>query len=135
MARLILILLILTAVLTTTGYFYGASQKNTLVGGGVSQNIINRIAILQEDYKATNGKYLQILEGNRLPHYETGRILDKFGERLPENVSINVYTTPEGQKGYWLEYKDIDGHYSVGFGPHAAEHTWTKLPFVSSTST
>lgn len=121
MARLILALLI---VLLGAGVYWYTNRDTTDFGANISQNTINRIITLQENYKATNGRYLQILEGNKLPHYETGTILNKLGEELPEGVSINIYEGEDGN-GYQICYEDIDARTCRGFGPQAATYTFT----------
>jgi hypothetical protein len=75
--------------------------------------------------------------GNTLPSTESGSVQSKFGKALPENVRIDVYNGPHG-KGYQITYEENGVVHSVGYGPEAADLTYTielPKPPVSATST
>jgi len=83
------------------------------------------------------GRYLQVMPGNTLPSYESGSVQAKFGKALPENIRIDVYTSPHGQ-GYQIYYEENGVAHSVGYGPEAADRTYTiefPKPAASATST
>ena len=77
------------------------------------------------------------MPGNTLPSTESGSLQSKFGKALPENVRIDVYELPHG-KGYQIYYEENGAAHSVGYGPEAADHTYTiefPKPQASATST
>jgi len=92
---------------------------------------INEIVSAENAYYAKYGKYLQVMLGNKLPHYETGTIKEKLGKNVPANIVIDVYETVGGEnyqtkyKGYQIQYEDDTAYYSLGFGIQAKERTWT----------
>ena len=83
------------------------------------------------------GSYLRVLSGNTLPSYESGSVQSKFGKALPENIRIDVYNSPHGL-GYQIYYEENGVAHSVGYGPEAADRTFTiefPKPAPSATST
>ena len=97
---------------------------------------IDKIITAQEEYYKINGKYLQIIPNNKLPHYETGTVSDKLGKNVPSNIRIDVYETWDGKRGYQLFYEDANNFYSIATGTQSAKRTWTKAkpqPVASST--
>jgi hypothetical protein len=46
--------------------------------------------VLEQEYMAKYGRYLQVMPGNTLPSTESGSRQSKFGEALPENMRIDV---------------------------------------------
>ena len=97
---------------------------------------VTDILIAQQAYFQANGKYLQIKEGNALPHYEAGTVEQKLGKNVPTNIKVDVYAAPTG-RGYQLYYEDAAARYSVGVGPESASRNYiiSKALFVSSTTT
>src|SRR3990167_7987695 len=77
---------------------------------------ISEIVSAETEYYQANGKYLQVLKGNKLPHYEKGSVAQKLGKTLPANALVNTYLTPEGNKGFFVQYQDNTGFYSYGYG-------------------
>jgi IstB-like ATP binding protein len=90
---------------------------------------VSEIATLEQEHMSKYGRYLQVMPGNTLPSYESGSVQAKLGKALPENIRINVYESPHG-KGYQIMYYEEDGvFHSVGYGPEAADRTYTfELP-------
>lgn len=78
--------------------------------------------------QASKGEYVQILEGNKLPDDAKGAL----STRLPDNVSINTHSGPEGD-GYSIVTKEKDQTISIGIGAYAEEYTWVKKNEASST--
>jgi len=96
---------------------------------------VRDIATLQDSYFEKTGSYLQILPGNQLPEYEDGSVSQKLGGTLPSDAYVHVYESPKG-KGYQIFFKDGNTLISTGFGPEAADRTFTKelTPVLSATS-
>lgn len=93
------------------------------------------IASLEDSYFAKNGKYLQIIPGNLLPDYETGTVIEKLGANIPADARVNVYESPKGF-GYQVVYQDMGAVYAVGYGPEAADRTYSyPVPTISASST
>jgi len=94
------------------------------------------IAGLEETYRRQTGKYLQIQPGNVLPPYESGTVSEKLGNTIPDNARVDIYEAPGGT-GYQISYEDNGALYSFGYGPEAADRTFTVKPsaIVSATST
>ena len=80
----------------------------------------DRIHQLETDYFNKNGKYLQILEGNKLPSYEPGTISEKLGENIDQSYKVDVYKTPKGEHGYTVFFEDSNNYYAVSEGPEKA---------------
>lgn len=81
--------------------------------------------------QASKTEYVQVLEGNRLPSDAKGGL----STRLPDNVSINTHTGPEGS-GYSIVTREANKTTSVGLGAYAEEHTWVvERPAPVATST
>lgn len=97
---------------------------------------VRDIAMLQDSYFEKTGNYLQILPGNELPAHEEGSVTQKLGGTLPADAYVHVYESPKG-KGYQIFFKDGNTLISTGFGPEAADRTYTKelAPALSATST
>ena len=98
---------------------------------------IGDIPQLEQEYMAKYGRYLQVMPGNTLPTTESGSVQSKFGKVLPENIRIDVYESPHG-KGYQIYYEESGVAHSVGYGPEAADRTFTiefPKPAASATST
>lgn len=93
---------------------------------------IDEVITAQENYYKQNGKYLQVLSGSKLPHYEQGTVKDKLGKDIPSGVIIDVYEF-EGKRGYQIRYEDETSFYSVATGTEKAFRTWTKSKPVIST--
>jgi hypothetical protein len=92
---------------------------------------------LEQEHMAKYGRYLQVMPGNTLPSTESGSVQSKFGKALPENIRIDVYESPHG-KGYQIYYEENGVAHSVGYGPEAADRTFTiefPKPAASVTST
>ena len=86
---------------------------------------------------AKYGRYLQVMPGNTLPSTESGSVQSKFGKALAENIRIDVYNSPHGV-GYQIYYEENGAAHSVGYGPEAADRTYTiefPKPAPSATST
>lgn len=95
---------------------------------------IRDIAMLQDSYFEKNGNYLQILPGNELPAHEEGSVSQKLGGTLPSDAYVHVYESPKG-KGYQVFFKDGNTLISTGFGPEAADRTFTQeLPSLGTAS-
>lgn len=94
------------------------------------------IKAAEDAYFATNGKYLQVLPGNKLPHYEAGTVSSKIGRSIGENIKVVTYITPEGVHGYQVIFDEVDNVKAFGFGPMAESLTYTfnKPGFASTTS-
>jgi hypothetical protein len=98
---------------------------------------VGEIGVLEQEYMSKYGRYLQVMPGNTLPSYESGSVQAKFGKALPENIRIDVYEGPHG-KGYQIYYEEDGVAHSVGYGPEAADRTFTiefPKPAVTATST
>lgn len=93
---------------------------------------------LQALHFERTGRYLQVMKGNALPHYEHGNVATKLGRNLPTNTQVTTYETPTGERGYQVLNEDADNWYSVGYGPEAQSRTYTwpkpKTTGASSTS-
>ncbi len=93
------------------------------------------VTALEDGYYKKNGRYLQILPGNRLPDYEEGTVAEKLGAGIPTGMRVDVYESPKGF-GYQIIYEDSGTLYTVGFGPEAEDRTYAySLPVPSATST
>lgn len=122
-------------------WFFIGGTALAAVGGGVlafpnEYQTVNEVILAEETYYQINGKYLQILPGNNLPHYETGTVSGKLGKNVPANVRIDVYETFDGKRGYQISYEDTNAFYSIANGTQAQERTFTKLkplPVASTT--
>lgn len=121
--------------LLTVGAIYGyLSLPKDEVSFGATEK---QVATLQDEYFAKEGKYLQVLEGGRLPHYEEGNLTEKLGVPIDSKYAVDVYENERG-KGYRIRWEDATTIYSVGYGVDAKEYTYTitkPLPIVSATST
>jgi hypothetical protein len=98
---------------------------------------VGDIASLEQEYMSKYGRYLQVMPGNTLPSTESGSVQSKFGKALPENIRIDVYESPHG-KGYQIYYEENGVAHSVGYGPEAADRTYTlefPKPAPSATTT
>ena len=96
---------------------------------------VGEIATLEQEYIAKYGRYLQVMPGNTLASTESGSVQSKFGKPLPENIRIDVYESPHG-KGYQIYYEENGVAHSVGYGPEAADRTFTiefPKPVASAT--
>lgn len=94
---------------------------------------VQDIQTLQEAYFAKNGKYLQVIEGNKLPEYEKGSVKSKLGVLIDSKYTIDVYESPNG-KGYRVRWEDAQGVHSVGHGTDAEQFTFF-YPTQTSTTT
>ena len=113
--------------LGSAGVMYGAPAKTFANATEVAQ--------AQETYKLQTGRYLQVLKGNVLPHYETGTVSGKLGKNLPDTMLVNVYEI-DGQLGFEIQYEDAVYSYSYGFGPQSSERTsQTIKPIIVASST
>ena len=82
---------------------------------------ITEIEVMQDAYFAKHGKYLQVTRNNKPPHYTT----DKLSKKIPNNMVVNIYETPEGEWGYQIiTYNEDRTVISIGFGPQAAKRTY-----------
>jgi hypothetical protein len=98
---------------------------------------VGEIGALEQDYMSKYGRFLQVMPGNTLPSTESGSVQSKFGKALPENIRIDVYNSPHGV-GYQIYYEENSVVHSVGYGPEAADRTYTielPKPPVTATST
>lgn len=86
---------------------------------------INEVITAEESYYKQNGKYLQVLQGSKLPHYEQGTVKDKLGKDIPQGFIIDVYEF-EGKRGYQIRYEDANTFYSVATGTEKTDRTWIK---------
>ena len=60
---------------------------------------------------------------------------EKHFAETGEYFAVIEYKTPDGTRGYELNYQDATNKYNIGFGPEAAERTVTvKRPTPSATS-
>lgn len=95
---------------------------------------VQDIATLQDSYFEKTGAYLQVLPGNQLPENEDGSVSQKLGGTLPSDAYVHVYESPKG-KGYQVFFKDGNTLISTGFGPEAADRTFTQeLPSLGTAS-
>jgi hypothetical protein len=92
------------------------------------------VSTLEENYYQETGSYLQILRGNGLPTYETGTVAQKLGKGVHEDAWVHVYEAPGG-KGYQVFYEEDGVLHAVGFGPEAAERTFTRSTIVAPSAT
>jgi hypothetical protein len=96
---------------------------------------VGEIATLEQEYMAKYGRFLQVMPGNTLPSTESGSVQSKFGKALPENIRIDVYESPHG-KGYQIYYEENGTAHSVGYGPEAADRTFTiEFPKSAASAT
>lgn len=96
---------------------------------------VQAVTALEEGYFAKNGRYLQVIPGNKLPEYESGTVAEKLGANIPSGVRVDVYEGPKGF-GYSVTYEDKGTIYTAGFGPEAADRTRSfPVPIVVSSST
>lgn len=121
------------AILTLLGVVYFLPHKREEISFGAK---VKDVATLQERYFAKEGKYLQILEGNRLPHYEQGTVTAKLGVPVDAKYAVDVYESPNG-RGYRIRWEDESTIYSIGYGADAVKYTFTvpKIIIVAPTST
>jgi len=95
----------------------------------------DEIITAEENYFKANGKYLQVLPGNKLPHYETGTVKDKLGKDVPLNIRIDVYETWDKKRGYQIQYEDDTAYYSIATGTEKVYRTYTKVkPILNTTA-
>jgi hypothetical protein len=91
--------------------------------------IIEEIIGLEDTYHSHNGKYLQVLRNNVLPHYESGSVAEKLGKNIAPDAHVDVYDGPNG-KGCVVYYEETTASstafYHVGYGPDAV--AWTQEP-------
>jgi hypothetical protein len=93
------------------------------------------VASLEDNYHRQNAVYLQVLEGNHLPDYESGSVAQMFGKYIPNNMRIDIYEAAQGD-GYQIFYEENGVLHSLGAGPEAADRTFTREPAaVLATST
>ena len=90
----------------------------------ISTMSYEEIAPAEEEYFAKQGKYLQVLAGNRLPHYERGTVAQKLGQNIPADAHVDIYEGPHG-KGFMIRYTKDGMVYSVGYGPEAKTLTYS----------
>jgi hypothetical protein len=98
---------------------------------------VEDVMVLEQEYMSKYGRYLHVMPGNTLPAYESGSVQEKLGKTIPENYNVEVYESPHG-KGYQISYEENGIVHSVGYGPEAADRTYTfelLKPPVSATST
>jgi hypothetical protein len=88
-------------------------------------SIIQRVADEQSTFYDKKGRYLQILEGGRLPEYESGDLQTDFDTSSLGHISVNVYDGPSG-KGFQVVYRDKYVVRATGYGPDAAIFTYTN---------
>ena len=112
----------LTALIVLGFAGTGIVTYGAIEGAAKAETPISKIEVLQEEYFAKHGKYLQVKEGNQLPDYEQGTVEQKFGKRIDDTYVVNTYESPRG-KGYFIVYSDAKGTHSVGYGPDAAQFT------------
>ena len=116
------------------------SESEGMVEGAATSLVpasatVQSISALQDAYFEKNGKYLQVLPSGDLPDYESGTVAEKLGAGIPAGARVDVYESPEGF-GYQITYEDKDTIYTVGFGPEAADRTYSRqVPFVVASST
>lgn len=110
------------------GLYYGATARDALKPEITPDTVL----ALQETYYAAHGEYLQVKRGSALPERHKGTVKQKIGVDLPPNMEVHTYVTPEGKKGFQVLWEDNKGRHSVGYGPEAADLTWTT---ASATST
>jgi hypothetical protein len=92
---------------------------------------------LEQEHIGRYGRYLQVMPGNTLPSTESGSVQSKFGKALPENIRIDVYNSAHGV-AYQIYYEENGVVHSFGYGPEAADRTFTfeyPKPAPSATST
>lgn len=94
---------------------------------------VDGIADLENKYIRKNGKYLQVLPGNKLPEYERGIVNARLGDDLPRNYRVDVYESPLGV-GYQVIYSESGTTYSIGYGPEATDRTYTIQPQLNAAS-
>ncbi len=93
---------------------------------------IQTVVAAQSEHYEKNGKYLQILERQRLPEYESGDFLEKFGTSTSNSISVNVYDSPKG-KGFQVIYRDKNTVKAIGYGPDAESLTYTiETPVIDT---
>ena len=121
------------AIVTVGIVFFFLNTPSEKPFAGLTATTPAEVVLLQEEYFAKNGKYLQIKENNTLPEYEKGEFLSKT---IPANYKVHVYEAPEG-KGFFVQWEDADNYYSVGYGVQAEAYTHTvpKPSLAVATST
>lgn len=96
---------------------------------------VDEVVTAEENYYKQNGKYLQVLSGSKLPHYEQGTVKDKLGKDIPKGFVVDVYEF-EGKQGYQIRYEDVNTLYSVATGTQKIDRTWTRSkPVISTVAT
>ena len=100
--------------------------------GGITTDIVEvetKVDEVEAEQSKYTDKYVQVLEGNVYPDDEKRRL----DVALPDNMSVNVYDGPTG-KGYQVVVKYEDRTEYIGYGPQAAEYTYT-VPIGTATTT
>ncbi len=95
---------------------------------------VQAVHALQENYFRQNGKYLQVLPGNRLPHDETGSVKGRLGQDIDAGYRIDVYEAPDGEQGYSITWKDDDGYHVDSFGSQKSDRDRFIPKIATSTS-
>lgn len=104
------ILTAVAALATIPAFIFGNLSAN-------QSDTVNTIVSEQ----AAKTKYVQVLEGNKMPDDSTQKLTSK----LPDNVSVNTHSGPEGE-GYSIVTKTATQIISIGVGAYAQENTWVK---------
>jgi hypothetical protein len=99
-----------------------------------AQTVVAEVAALQDAYFQETGGYLQVLPGNGLPTYETGTVAEKLGKNVADDAWVHIYEAPAG-KGYQVFYEADGVLHSVGYGPEAAERTFSRNILVAPSAT
>ena len=116
---------------STAGIVEAASTSTVNIGS----TTVEQISTLEESYFVKNGKYLQVMPGNKLPGYESGTVIGKLGKNIPAGARVDVYDGPKGL-GYLITYEDAGTIYTIGFGPEAANFTSSRpVPVIVASST
>lgn len=115
----------------------GVAIASVSLGADALQTPLQQIHALEQAYILKHGRPLQILSGNRLPHYETGTVKEKFGKNIGAAYSVDIYKEPDsrgGEWGYTAEWEDEDGAYANGVGSLKAYRDFTILKTTNAAS-
>jgi hypothetical protein len=85
----------------------------------------------QETLLQKYGDYIQVSPDGRVLYKGNPVNENKFKNKVPENVQIHVYETPDGQIGFQIVQIENGVMKSYAIGPEAADRTYTIDPYPS----
>lgn len=109
-------LILATMVGATGSYLLSDGQYTTLT----------EIEQAEQEYFQNHGRYRQVIKGNINPSYELNTINYDLGKKIPDDMQIDIYRTPDGQEGYRILIDTSTQQISVGYGPLMNELTYIK---------